>query len=102
MVAMKHKKEVTLIAVKNNSDEEIFGVQMKIDDGKIRFVKARGWDRDRIDQSTVIVQTTDRPIKAIKSLILIMMVDNRTSAYEWTVFDTGGNIMAEEDIRPRS
>jgi len=48
------------------------------------------------------VQTTDRPIKAIKSLILIMMVDNRTSAYEWTVFDTGGNIMAEEDIRPRS
>ncbi len=42
MVVMKHKKEVTLIAVKNNSDEEIFGVQIKIDDGKIRFVKARG------------------------------------------------------------
>ena len=41
-VAMKHKKKVSLVAVKNNSDEEIFGVQMKIDDGKIRFVKARG------------------------------------------------------------
>ena len=28
---MKHKKEVTLIAVKNNGEEEIFGIQKKID-----------------------------------------------------------------------
>ena len=35
-VATKHKKKVTLVAVKNNGDEEIFGFQMKINDGKIR------------------------------------------------------------------
>ncbi|MFQ5941800.1 MAG: sialidase family protein, partial [Nitrososphaerales archaeon] len=76
-VAMKHKKKVSLVAVKNNSDEEVFGVQMKIDDGNIRFVKARGWDRDRIDQQTVVVQTDDRPIKPGQSLIILMIVDNK-------------------------
>ncbi|MFQ5969316.1 MAG: hypothetical protein ACE5J2_02320 [Nitrososphaerales archaeon] len=101
-VAMKHKKKVSLVAVKNNGDEGIFGIQMKMDDGKIRFVKARGWDRDRIDQSTVIVQTEDKPIKPGKSLIMIMIVDNRTSSYEWTALDSVGNLMAKGDVTPRS
>ena len=101
-VAMKHKKKTSLVAVKNNGDEEIFGVQMKINDGKIRFVKARGWDRDRIDQSTVIVQTSDRPIKPEKSLIILMVVDNKASSFEWTVLDTAGNMMAKGDVMPKS
>ena len=100
-VAMKHKKKVTLLAVKNNGHEEIFGVQMKIDDGKIRFVKARGRDRDRIDLSTVIVQTNDRPIKPRKSLIILMVVDNKASFFEWIVLDTAGNMMGKGDVRPR-
>jgi len=69
---------------------------------KHRFVKARGWGRDRIDQSTVIVQTTDRPIKPGKSLILMLVIDNLTSSFEWLVFDAVDNIMAEGDVRPRS
>lgn len=97
-VAMKHKKKVTLAAVKNNGDEEIFGVQMKIDDGKITFADAKGWERSRIDQSSVIVKTGDRPIMPGKSLIMILRVDNRTSSFEWTVFDAAGNIMAKGDV----
>ncbi|MEE8132215.1 MAG: hypothetical protein V3T40_01405, partial [Nitrososphaerales archaeon] len=101
-VAMKHKKKVTLVSVKNNGDEEIFGVQMKIEDGKIRYVKARGWDRDRIDQSTVLVLTSDRPIMPGKSLICLLIVDNRTSSFEWTVLDNADNIMTTGDVTPRS
>ncbi|MFQ5941419.1 MAG: S8 family serine peptidase, partial [Nitrososphaerales archaeon] len=99
-LAMKHKKKVSLIAVKNNGDKEVFGVQMKIDDGKIRFVKVRGWDRDRIDQSTVFVQTNDRAIKPGKSLIMLLIVDNKDSSYEWRAFDQGG-LMAFGDVSPR-
>ncbi|MFQ5969748.1 MAG: ABC transporter substrate-binding protein [Nitrososphaerales archaeon] len=101
-LAMKHKKKVSLVAVKNNSDEEIFGVQMEIDDGKIRFVKARGWDRDRIDQSTVIVQTDDRPIKPGRSLIMILIVNNKDASYEWSAFDKNSSKIAIGNVVPRN
>ena len=101
-VVMKHKKKVTLVSIKNNGDEEIFGVQMKMHDGNISFVKGKGWDRDRIDQSTIIVQTDDRPIKPGRSLIFMLVVDNRTSSFQWTVLDNGGKIIAEGDVRPES
>jgi len=100
-VAMKHKQKLTLVSVKNNGDEEIFGFQMKIDDGKIRYVKARGWDRDKIDQSTIVVYTSDKPIKPGKSLIFLMVVDNKASSFEWAVLDTTGNMMVKGDVRPR-
>ncbi|MFQ5969190.1 MAG: hypothetical protein ACE5J2_01660 [Nitrososphaerales archaeon] len=93
-VAMKHKKKVTLVAVKNNADEEVFGVQIRIDDGKISFVKARGWDRDRIDQSTVSVQTSDRSIKPGRSLIILMIVDNRSASFEWIAFDKDNRMIS--------
>ena len=98
---MKHKQKLTLVSVKNNGDEEIFGFQMKIDDGKIRYVKARGWDRDKIDQSTIVVYTSDKPIKPGKSLIFLMVVDNKASSFEWVVLDTTGNMMVKGDVRPR-
>ena len=101
-VVMKHKKKVTLVAVKNNGGEEVFGVQMKIDDGKIRFVKARGWDRDRIDQDTVLVQTIDKPIKPGKSLICILIVDNRNSSFEWIALDSSDNIITKGNVMPKS
>lgn len=97
-LAMKHKKKVTLIAVKNNDEEPVFGVQIKITDGNIKFVKARGWDRDRVDQSTVIVQTTDRPINTGKSLIVILIVGNKDASFEWGAFDKNGSKIAKGDI----
>ena len=101
-VAMKHKKKVSLVSVKNNGDVEIFGVQIKTDDGKIRYVTTRGWDRDRIDQNGVMVYTSDKPIKPGKVLIIIMIVDNRTSSLEWSVLDIIGNMIGKGDVRPRS
>ncbi len=89
-IAIKHKKKVTLLAVKNNDEKPVFGVEIKITDGSIKFVKARGWDRDRVDQSTVIVQTADRPIDSGKSLIVLMIVDNKESPYEWSAFNNDG------------
>lgn len=97
-VAIKHKKKVTLLAVKNNGDEEIFGIQIKIDDGKITFVKARGWDRERIDEGTIILQTSDRPIMPGKSLIMMLVIDNPASSFEWTAFDSSSNMIAKGDV----
>lgn len=86
-LAVKHKKKVTLMAVKNNDDVPVYGVEIKIIDGSIRFVKARAWDRDRVDQSTVTVQTLEHPIEPGRSLILLLIVDNKESSYEWKAFD---------------
>jgi len=99
---MKHKQKVTLVSVKNNGDEELFGFEMKIKDGSIKFVKARGWDRERIDQSTVMLQTTDKPIKPSKSLIILLVVDNRTSSFEWSALDIGSNTLAKGNVTPKS
>lgn len=100
-VSMKHKKKVTLVSVKNNGDEEIFAVQMKIKDGKITFVKVRGWDRDRVDQSTVIV-LSNKPLRPGQSLILMLVVDNKGSGMEWTAFDASRNMVSKGDVMPKS
>ena len=99
---MKHKKKVKLIVVKNNDEEPVFGVEIKITDGNIKFVKARGCDRDRVDQSTVIVLTIDRPINARKSLIVILIVDNKDASYEWSAFDKNGSKIANGNIMASS
>jgi hypothetical protein len=100
-VAVKTKKKVTLVSVKNNGDEEIFGIKIKTDEGQIKFVKARGWERDRIDKSTVVVQTDDKPVRPRQSLILMLVADS-TQSFEWSVLDVYGRVIANGIALPRS
>jgi hypothetical protein len=86
---------VTLISVKNNDELPLFGVKLKTEDGSIKFVKARGWDRDRIDQSTVMVGTDNRPITASTSIIIILISDNQTISLEWSALSKAGNEIAK-------
>jgi hypothetical protein len=99
--AIKSKKKVTLVAVKNSGDEQIYRVQIGMEDGSIRFAKARGWDRDRIDQSTVILQTVDNPLKTGQSLICVLIVNNQNSSFDWSAFDSHGNVIVQGNSRPR-
>jgi hypothetical protein len=94
-VTVKQKKKVTLISVKNNDELPLFGVKLKMEDGSIKFVKARGWDRDRIDQSTVMVGTDNRPITAGTSMIIILITDNQTISLEWSALSKAGNEIAK-------
>lgn len=90
-VRMKQTKKVTLVSIKNNDEVPLFGLRLKIDNGSINFVKARGWDRDRIDQSTVMVSTNDRPISNGKSLIIILLTDNQNASFEWSAYGKAGH-----------
>lgn len=98
-VAMKEKKKLTLIAVKNLNDIPVYGVKVKASDAKIKFVKVRDWERERIDQSTVIVQTTDKPL-AKGTLILMVIVDKKGSGLEWSVTDKIGVQIASGSLVP--
>ena len=100
-VAMKHKKNVTLISVKNNDELPLFGVKLEIEDGSIKFVKARGWERDRIDQSTVVISTDDRPITNGKSMIIILISDNQNASLEWSVLSKAGNEIVKGVASPK-
>lgn len=95
---IKQKKKVTLIAVKNNDDEPIFAFKIKIVDGNIKFIKAKSWNRDRIDQSTVLAHTNDRPITKGKSMIIILITDNRSASYEWRAFDKNNIEIAKGEL----
>jgi len=104
-VAIKQKKKITLIAVKNNAEEQIFGFMIKTVEGDIKFIKARSWDRDRIDHSTVMLKTNDEPITKGRSIIIILITDNRNTSYQWSAFDKNnneiakGNLVAKSDVR---
>ena len=37
-----------------------------------------------------------------KSLICLLVVDNKTSSFEWTVFDTVDNMMTKGAVTPKS
>ncbi len=97
-VAIKQKKKVTLVAVKNDDDEPVFGFKIKIMEGNIKFAKARSWDRDRIDQNTVIVKTNDKPIDRGRSMIIILVTDNPNASYEWAALDKNNNEIARGNL----
>lgn len=97
-VQMKQKKELILISVKNNNAEDVFEVKIKTLDGSIKFVKARGWERERVDQSTVIVSTDDEPITSERSLIIMLIADN-ISSLEWFAVNESGVEISRGIIR---
>lgn len=96
-VAMKQKEKVTLLAIKNIDAAAIYEFKIRIIDGDIKFIKARGWDRDRVDQSTVTMQTNSRPISTGKSLI-VMLIASTNRSYEWVAFGENKNEIAEGNL----
>ncbi|MFY3740701.1 MAG: hypothetical protein HMLIMOIP_001144 [Candidatus Nitrosomirales archaeon] len=94
-VAMKLKKKSALLAIKNTGNTEIYSVKIKASDGNIRYVKAKGWDREKIDTSTVMIKTIDRPLVLNKTLIIILISDNRNSSYEWFVYDENNHKISD-------
>lgn len=100
-VAMKLKKKSTLLAVKNTGDAEIYSVKIKASDGNVRYVKAKGWDREKVDASTVIVRTSDKPLIEGKSLVVILVIDNKGSGIEWTALDAKAGILSSGALIPK-
>ena len=90
-VTVKQNNKVTLISVKNNDELPLFGVKLMMEDGNIRFVKARGWDRDRIDQGSVMLGSDNRPIGAGESLTIILVSDNQNASLQWSALSRAGN-----------
>ena len=101
-VAMKLKKKSTLLAIKNGGDIEVYSVKIKASDGNIRFVKAKGWDRDKVDASTIIIHTDDRPLIRDRNMIVLLIVDNRGSGLEWIAFDAERNVLSSGALIPKS
>lgn len=99
-VNMKQTKKLTLIAVKNNEETPIFGVKLKTSDADIKFVKTRGWDRDRIDQNTVSVSTQDKPLLPGRSLVILLLSSNPNSSLEWFVLDENGGQLTNGITQP--
>lgn len=91
-VAMKHKKTVTLLSVKNNGNEPVYAVKISFDDG-IKFAKARGWDRERVDQDTITLSSS-KPLEVGRSMITILIVNNKESPYAWSALGAGGKVLA--------
>ena len=95
-VAMKHKKKITLLAVKNNDEFPIYMLELKAMDGKIRFVKAKDWERSKLDASTVMIQTEDRPITKARNMIVLLILDDKNSWLECKAFDEEHNLLLSD------
>lgn len=94
-LAMKHKNKTTLIAVKNTGDEPIYGFKINFMDSPIKYAKARGWDREKVDTNTIMVKTSSSPLGPGRSLIAILIVDNKEAPYTWSVLNAAGQEIAK-------
>jgi hypothetical protein len=99
-VAMKLTKKSTLLAVKNVGEEDVYSVKIKSSDGAIRFVKAKGWEREKVDANTIMIKG-DKPITMGKSLFVILIVEKQGSGIEWTAFDSDTNMLGAGAMIPR-
>jgi phosphate ABC transporter phosphate-binding protein len=93
-VAMKQTKKTTLIAVKNAGDEPVYAFKIQFKDGTVKFAKAKGWDREKVDASTIMVKTDDKPISQGKSLLTIIIIDKTDAPYMWSALDSSGREIA--------
>lgn len=87
-VNLKYTKKSIVLAVKNESNTPIAGIKFKVIDGNIKFVKARGWDREKVDASTVIIQAHNKPISLGQTIIIMLLADRIYLDLEWTAFDS--------------
>lgn len=94
-VATKQKKALTLISVKNIKADEVFEIKIRNTDGSIKFAKVKGWEREKIDQSTVVVSSNDRPLTTGRSLIILLMTDNLNASLEWSAINNDGVAIAK-------
>jgi hypothetical protein len=103
-VAVKNKEKATLVSVKNNGEEPIHVVEVNNPDGNIKFVKARGWDRDKIDESTAVVFTDERPVMPGGNQVLLVLGDKPVERLNWAAGDSRGNLLAggtvPEQVKP--
>ena len=99
-VAIKITKKITLLAIKNAGDTAIHGVKIAADNGNISFVKARGWDSEQTDASTLMIKTDDRPLTKGRILVILLLFDDRQSGLQWTVFDTNSSIVSSGALIP--
>lgn len=94
-VSMAHTKKLTLVSVKNDGEIPFYSVVLNNPDGKIIFVKAKGWDRERLDEKTVNVYTGLTPIPKGRSLLILLLTDNHASSLFYNVKDKFGNVLAD-------
>jgi|GEM_PF-1539142 len=100
-VSMKEKKRSTLLAVKNAGDIPVYSIKIKATDGKIKFVKAKGWDREKVDANTVIIKTEHMAFATAKSLIIMLVIDNKGSGIEWTALDAENSVVSSGTLIPK-
>ncbi|GEM_PF-6719758 len=101
LVSMKETKRVTLLSIRNNGESGTYVVEVKNPDGAIRLVKAKGWDGEQLDSSTVKVSTNDKPIKRGGNLILLILTENSSSSLQWSVADNIGKVFASGTVKER-
>jgi len=99
-VAIKITKKITLLAIKNAGDAAVHSVKIKADNGDLNFVKARGWDGEQIDASTVMTKTDDRPLTNGRIMIALLLLEDRQSGLEWTAFDANASIVSSGVLIP--
>jgi hypothetical protein len=90
-VAMKQKNKLTLLSIKNNSEIPIFGIGLHSNDGSIKYVKAKGWEREKVDPSTILIQTFQQPVTGQKSMVILLILDSKYPSLEWAAFDIDGS-----------
>jgi endonuclease YncB( thermonuclease family) len=93
-VVVKQTKKVTLMAFRNSGDEPLLSIKITAVDASVRFVKSKGWEREKVDASTVVLKSVDRPLLPNTSVIIILLTDNPTLNYGWSVYDKDNRELA--------
>jgi hypothetical protein len=93
-VTAKQKNNLIVMSVQNNDELPLYGVKISQEDGFIRFVGAKGFGRDRIDASNVLITTNYGPIAPGKSLQILLVSDNEDAPLHWYVLSKAGNEIA--------
>lgn len=95
---MKIKKHSILLAIKNNGEIPI--EVLEIDAGVIRYAKAIAWMDQQVDENSIRLHTDSRPISKDRTLVVLLVMDDRYSGIAWNAYDANNNMLASGAMIP--
>jgi hypothetical protein len=98
---MKVKNNLIVLSLRNNDEVPVYGLEIKATGTVIMSTRTRAWDSEKIDESTVRLNASVKPVMKDRNLIVLVKMEDVYSGIAWKAFDEHNSELRDGAMIPR-